>query len=92
MTKIELHAIAVGRVQGVFFRNNTRQIAQKLGLTGTIRNLRDGTVEIIAHGTREQLEEFIMRLKQNPGFARIDQLEPSYSTPHRKFDNFHIIK
>ncbi len=92
MPKTELHAIASGRVQGVCFRSNVRQIAQKLSLTGTVRNLSDGSVEIFAHGSVTQLEQFIAKLQEHPGLSRVDHLESSYSTPHRCFHDFRIIK
>ncbi len=92
MSMLELHLIVIGRVQGVFFRNNTRQIAQELGLTGTVRNLRDGSVEIFAQATQDKLDDFLERLQQNPGFARIEKIESHYSSPNRQFDDFRIIK
>lgn len=88
----ELHAIVRGRVQGVFFRSNTRQIAQEIGLTGTVRNCSDGSVEIFVQGTREQLEQFLLHLRQKTGFARIDQIESAFSAPQRQFSDFKVIR
>lgn len=92
MAEAELHAIVSGRVQGVYFRNNVRQIAQELNLTGTVRNLADGSVEIFAQGTKIQLEHFLKRIKGNPGLSRVDSLEPAYSIPSRRFNEFRVIK
>lgn len=92
MPESELHAVASGRVQGVCFRSNVRQIAQELHLTGTVRNLSDGSVEIFAQGPVAQLEQLVAKLKEHPGLSRVDHLEASYSTPHRRFNDFRVIK
>ena len=92
MSTLELHIVVTGHVQGVFFRNSTRQIAQELNLKGTVRNLRDGAVEIFIQGSQDQLDNFLERLTQNPGFGRIDQLQTTYSLPNQQFDQFCIIK
>ncbi|PSO44411.1 MAG: acylphosphatase, partial [Parcubacteria group bacterium QH_9_35_7] len=49
--------IISGRVQGVFYRKNTKQKAQKLGLTGYVKNMPDGTVKIEVEGEEEKLEK-----------------------------------
>ena len=58
--------IITGKVQGVFFRQSTRDVAQQFGITGQIKNLSNGNVEIIATGTKEQLDKFIACCKQGP--------------------------
>ena len=62
-----------GRVQGVFFRMNTVLIARKLGINGWVRNLDDGSVEVLAEGKR--MEEFIEFLKRGPPAARVDKIK-----------------
>lgn len=87
----EMHAIFYGRVQGVFFRASARDIAKRMNLVGSVRNLPDGSVEIFAQGSREQLEAFVIKLSQ------IFDLDPN--KPHRKehyellneFDDFVIL-
>jgi len=69
--KITIH----GRVQGVFFRDSAKQIADELGIFGWIKNRLDGTVEILARGEEEKLDEFIRWCKQGPGYARVDRVE-----------------
>lgn len=61
-----------GRVQGVGFRWWTRRTAERLGLRGTVRNARDGSVEIHAEGSGEALEEFRQRLEAGPPGARVE--------------------
>ncbi len=87
---IELHAIVRGRVQGVAFRATIQTHARNLGLVGKVRNCEDSTVELIAQGTAEQLEELLERLKSEPGFAHIDRIESTYSQPLHHFEGFQI--
>jgi acylphosphatase len=77
-----------GVVQGVFFRANTQKQANKLGLTGWVRNLPDGRVEVIAQGEPAKVNELEAWLWQGPEKARVDSiaiesLDPSQaeSTP-----------
>lgn len=60
-----------GRVQGVFYRQTTRDKARALGLSGWVRNADDGSVEIEAHGPAERLEELIGWCRQGPPGARV---------------------
>ncbi len=61
--------IVSGKVQGVFFRQRTQEIAIELGLTGEVRNHTDGTVHIQATGTTGQLERLINWCKKGPTLA-----------------------
>jgi acylphosphatase len=72
--KIQVYGI----VQGVFFRANTRDFAQKLGLKGTVRNVRDGSVEIIAEGEEEDLLKLISYAKVGPPSAKVYNIEVSW--------------
>jgi acylphosphatase len=64
-----------GRVQGVFFRAWTREMAEGLGLRGTVRNRLDGSVEAHAAGSGEALGVFEARLREGPPAARVERLE-----------------
>lgn len=64
-----------GRVQGVFFRASTAQVAQRLGITGYARNLVDGRVEVLACGSRAAVDELCAWLRQGPTSARVDELD-----------------
>lgn len=89
MEKIfEMHARLSGRVQGVGFRFTAQDYAQNLGLKGTVRNLPDGSVEIIAQGTKTALEDLIAQLKSGPG--RVDQADIKFSEPSHHFEDFKI--
>ena len=60
-----------GRVQGVFFRDSTRQVAQSLQLTGHAINLPDGTVEVLACGAPAALDELAAWLRNGPPMANV---------------------
>ncbi|TVQ99933.1 MAG: acylphosphatase [Desulfovibrionales bacterium] len=70
-----LHAYVSGRVQGVYFRGWTRGQAQRLGLHGWVRNLRDGRVEVLASGPDEALLELQELLYEGPALSRVDGVE-----------------
>lgn len=63
-----------GKVQGIFFRDNTVKTADKIGgITGYVKNLPDGTVEVIAEGEEPQLKELLEFCRQGPQFARVEK-------------------
>ena len=64
-----------GRVQGVFYRQSTRQQARQLGLTGYARNNPDGTVTIEAEGPADALAQLAQWCHQGPPAARVDKVE-----------------
>jgi acylphosphatase len=63
-----------GRVQGVGFRFFVRDAARVEGLTGTVRNLDDGAVEVVAAGDRDALDRFERRIRQGPPGARVHEV------------------
>jgi acylphosphatase len=67
-----LHIVVTGRVQGVFFRASTQRRALDLGISGTAKNLPDGSVEIFAQGDRTK--EFLSWCAHGPAFARVENL------------------
>jgi acylphosphatase len=66
-----------GRVQGVGFRWFVEREAAMLGVTGWVRNRDNGSVEVMATGTREQLEALYARLREGPRAARVDEVAVS---------------
>lgn len=70
-----------GKVQGVFFRAFTRDVALREGLSGTVRNLEDGRVEAYAEGPAEAVERFGRALLTGPPKARVDAVTSSEETP-----------
>lgn len=85
-----VHIFVSGRVQGVFFRSETKEKAQQLGLTGWVRNLADGRVEIVAEGEKEKLEELVNWAKRGPAIARVNGLDLEWEGYQGEFENFEI--
>lgn len=86
--KHRLRAIVSGRVQGVSFRYYTEQRARRLGLVGYVRNLPDGTVEVIAEGSTTALQSLLVWLHRGPRMAIVDEVRETWSEPigqHRRF-------
>jgi acylphosphatase len=77
-----------GYVQGVFFRSNTRKVARKLGLTGYVKNIPDGTVYIEAEGPQEKLLELLKFCKHGPEHATVENVEYKFTTPTNEFKGF----
>ena len=63
-----------GRVQGVFFRDSTRRVAESLGITGHAINLPDGNVEVLACGDAASLDQLGDWLREGPPHARVDDV------------------
>jgi len=85
-----MHAKIDGLVQGVGFRYTVLDIAEKLALKGTVRNLPDGSVEIYAQGKKALLEDLISKLKnQSPG--HVDKVDVNFYSPTKNYSDFRIV-
>ena len=73
--KIGIHCFISGKVQGVWFRQNSLEYAIKLNLTGWVRNLIDGRVELEVYREKKYISQFIEWLKQGPKHASVSQLD-----------------
>jgi acylphosphatase len=86
----ELRVIRIhGKVQGVGYRFFATRVARRLGLKGTIQNLRDGTVEALVEGEKQTIDDWIEELKEGPRYAevsRIDQEVKDFSGRLPDFD------
>jgi acylphosphatase len=67
-----------------------RREAQRLGLTGVVRNLRDGTVEIVAEGDESALDAFLAWCRRGPSYARVTGVTEQYSDATGEFSGFEI--
>lgn len=85
-----VHLFVSGRVQGVFFRAHTRDLAQRLGLTGFVRNLPDGRVEVVAEGPEEKLQELINFCHHGPPLAHVAGVDIRWEEPTREFRTFSV--
>jgi acylphosphatase len=70
-----------GRVQGVFFRVETRDRARSLGLSGWVRNAPDGSVEAVFEGDRERIESMLAWCRRGPSLARVDEVQAEWEDP-----------
>ena len=82
--------IVSGRVQGVSFRAYTERMARSLGLTGWIRNLPSGQVEILAEGPADVLEKLVDWAHHGPSLARVESVEIERLEPTGEFADFRI--
>lgn len=85
-----VNIIVHGRVQGVFYRDSTRRKAMELGLAGFVRNRPDGTVEIVAQGAPEALDDLIRWARQGPSAAVVSNLETAYAPPEPGLSGFTV--
>jgi acylphosphatase len=88
--RARLHAIVGGIVQGVNFRYYTARQAETLGVTGWVANRWDGAVEVVAEGTRAELEVLLDWLGHGPPSARVDGVESTWEKPTGEYDAFRV--
>ena len=85
-----LHAYVRGRVQGVGFRHFVLTSAQNLGVDGWVRNLWDGRVEVLAEGSKEDLENLLIRLKRGPSSSYVADVTTEWLPATGEFSGFHV--
>ena len=90
MDNIRLHLIIEGRVQGVFFRDSTRRQAQSIGVTGWVRNQRDGNVEVVAEGPEDRVRQLADWCRRGPSAARVDRVHEDQEAWTGEFDSFDV--
>jgi acylphosphatase len=84
MSQVAKRVVFVGRVQGVGFRFTAHRIADRYGLTGWVRNLRDGTVEMLAQGASEDIAECIRDVEESfQGYVAETRVEQAPVEPDR---------
>jgi acylphosphatase len=88
--KIRVHVFVSGRVQGVFFRDKTRQKAEEMRVRGWIRNLLDGRVEAVFEGGKEEVEKMVDWVREGPAFAQIEKLDIAWEDYEDEFNDFEI--
>ncbi len=88
---IEWHLIIRGNVQGVGFRAVAYRYAKELGIQGTVENLLDGTVEIYAQGTPEQLDLFLAKIQVRFSRDYMHEIKKRVFQPENKKADFSII-
>jgi acylphosphatase len=85
------HIIISGKVQGVFFRKNTKQKAVELKINGWVKNTPDDRVEIFAQGNKEDLNTFINWCKQGPPKAIVENIQVTEKEADDNLKGFSIL-
>lgn len=88
--KRQLEFKIYGKVQGVGFRASAKRKAEKLNLTGWVRNNDDETVAVIAQGKKRNLEKLLSWAKIGPSLAQVDDIEMGWQDIEKKFEDFSI--
>jgi acylphosphatase len=86
---VRARVVVRGRVQGVFFRGETRDRARSLGVSGWVSNRPDGTVEAVFEGQREQVESVLGWCRRGPAGAQVEAVEVAWEEP-RGEDGFGV--
>jgi acylphosphatase len=85
-----IHVLVSGRVQGVGYRAATREWAESLQLSGWVRNLRDGRVEIAAEGEAALIGRFIELCREGPASARVSECRVAEEPPLEDASGFEV--
>jgi acylphosphatase len=88
--KARVHVFVSGRVQGVFFRAETADMADRLGLAGWVRNLPDGRVEALFEGEKEDVEKALDFCRKGPPGARVQSLDLKWEDWKGEFRDFRV--
>jgi acylphosphatase len=88
--KLAIHCVVSGLVQGVWFRASTQEAAKKLGLLGWVRNLPEGTVEVIACGDKEKVLQLHAWIQKGPPRAKVDNVTYEEIT-WQEFESFEVL-
>lgn len=84
------HVRVTGRVQGVFFRDSARRQAERLGLSGWVRNSPDGAVEAVFEGPSERVREMARWCEQGPPDAAVENADVDFGPPRDDLTGFEV--
>ncbi|MDR3548540.1 MAG: acylphosphatase [Candidatus Pacebacteria bacterium] len=85
-----IEAIISGRVQGVMFRDFACRKARGLKLVGEVQNLDDGTVRVVAEGSRDLIEKYIEKLRDGSLLAHVEDVRVEWHSPTDAYRSFNI--
>ena len=91
MANIRMHLIIEGRVQGVYFRDSTRKEAVTLSVFGWVKNLPDGTVEVLAEGPEDNLKELVSWCHHGPPGAKVQRVHETREEWGNEYKSFDVI-
>ncbi len=84
------HVRISGQVQGVFFRDSTRQRAEGLGLAGWVKNLPDGRVEAVFEGPSERVRQMLRWCEEGPRHASVENVDADFENAGGDLDGFEV--
>ena len=87
---MQIHIVVSGIVQSVNYRRYTKDLANKLGVAGSVRNMQDGSVEIYADQSEDILKQFLLSLKRGPPLAVVKNIKAKKIEGFR-FNGFEIV-
>jgi acylphosphatase len=90
MSDVRCRAVVTGRVQGVFYRDSCQQMARRFGVRGSVRNRSDGSVEIVAEGSRDAVDQFLDWCRQGPPRATVTGMTITDEPPIRE-TSFRVV-
>jgi acylphosphatase len=90
--QVRVRMRVTGLVQGVFYRQSTAMEASRLGLSGTVRNLADGAVEVVAEGGRPAVEALVAFCRRGPPAARVEAVELAWEPPAGDGGSFQVVR
>jgi acylphosphatase len=90
MAKTRAHVYVTGKVQGVFFRQNTKRQAQSHGVFGWVKNLEDGRVEAVFEGEEEAVKAVVEFCRVGPKGADVASIDVNWETFRGEFEGFAI--
>jgi len=88
--KTRAHMIVSGRVQGVFFRQNTLNKAKELGVFGWVKNLSDGRLEAVFEGEKKKVEEIVNWAEKGPVSAKVNDVRVEWQEYKGEFKGFKL--
>ncbi len=90
MARIRAEVRVCGRVQGVWFRQSTKQTAERYGVTGWVRNNQDGSVSALFEGDEAAVDQVLAWCRQGPELARVDDLQVERLAASGEFSHFSV--
>ena len=88
--KVRAHAIIGGRVQGVFFRMETKRAADGFGVSGWVKNRRDGTVEALFEGEQDRVDAVLAWCQEGPAHAQVSGVKVDWEDYAGEFSSFDV--
>ena len=90
MEKARARVIVEGRVQGVFFRYHTQEMADRIGVTGWVKNRRDGRVEAVFEGDKDKVDRILEWCHRGPSEARVTKVNLTWEDYTGEYEDFSI--